>query len=289
MTFKRILYLTIFLFFFISELFPNNNIRILISKTSDKIIIKGDFSLIHNSRLIKSLKDTNFLVSANNNLITIFNRASYSELFLKNNNGYFQLGNYKYKGSLKLVAENNKLLFINVLNVEEYIKGVLPNEISSKWHIEVLKAQAVAARTFAYYYIINNADKDRKYDLTDNTFAQVYKGMVNENAMFNKAINTTKEEVIIYNGKVIQAFFHSVCGGYTEDAGKVWGRDLPFLKAIPCNYCSGARYYKWKAEFTETELLRKLKYNKYYFNGIRSMVRAEKSRCGRWVKVKISG
>ena len=187
---------------------------------------------------------------------------------------------------MKLVYRD-QLYFINYIDVEEYIKGVLPNEISSKWHVEVLRAQAVAARTFAYYFIEKNTNE--LYDLTDTTFSQVYKGSMNENINFNKAIEKTKGQVLVYKDKLVQAFFHSACGGHTESAEKVWGRRLSYLKGIPCNYCSDSPYYQWKAVFTEKEILEKLKNNNYKLESIRAIHPDKKSSSGRWIKVKIIG
>lgn len=288
MIFKKLnLAFFIFLITF-SYVHANDVVRILISTKPQEILLQGEFLLHSDSGFIKQIKDTHVPVDIQDNKIEIFNKLSFSSLYFKNNSkGFIKIGNYKYKGDLKIIANSNKIYSINHINIEEYIKGVLPNEISPKWHIEVLKAQAVAARTFAYYYIEKN--KEQLYDLTDNTYAQVYKGIINENSNFNKAILETDCEVIVYKNELIQAFFHSVCGGHTENAGKVWGRHLPYLKGIPCSYCRDAAYYNWEAKFTEDEILKKLKANKYILESIRAIIPAKKSSSGRWVEVKIIG
>ena len=119
--------------------------------------------------------------------------------------------------------------------------------------IEAAKAQAIAARTFASSDL--QQSKDKLYDLTDNTFSQVYKGIINENIIFNKAIEQTKGEVLTYKNDLVQAFFHSACGGSTESAEKVWGKELPYLRGIPCTHCRKSPYYKWETSYTEQEIL----------------------------------
>ena len=276
------------MFVSLSQVYAGKTIRILISKPADKIELTGEFSLYSDSKMIQQLKDITIPVSFSENMITLFKSASYPSVFLKKTGeGYFKIGDYKYDGELKIISRDKKMYLVNYLDVEEYIQGVLPNEISPKWHIEVIKAQTVAARTFAYFYIEKN--KGEIYDLTDNTYAQVYKGTINEDPVFNEAIVKTAGEVLVFKNELIQSFFHSVCGGHTENAGKVWGKNLPYLKGIPCNYCSTAKYYRWEETFSEEEILQKLKAHGFDLENIRSFSPAIRSGSGRWVKVKISG
>ena len=173
------------------------------------------------------------------------------------------------------------------MDVDEYIKGVLPNEISSKWPMEVIKAQAVAARSFAMNCVMKN--KDKEFDLTDTTFSQVYKGVLNENPAFNQAIKDTTGEVLYYDHEIIQAFFHAACGGQTEDASKVWSKAFVYLRSVPCNYCENSPYYQWEASFTDEEIMNILKKKGYQIDDIRAIIPAEMSSSGRWIEAKIIG
>lgn len=270
-----------------TTLFADHVIRILVATDIKEVQFIDHFSLLVDNKLIRQIQDEKLPIQKNQDKVRILNLNASSIYFKNENNAHFKIGHYQYRGDLELTIHNNILMAVNYLNIEDYIKGVLPNEISPKWPIEVLKAQAVAARTFAYYYKKKN--KDLKYDLTDSTFAQVYKGKINENENFNSAIKTTQGEVLVYDNKLIQAFFHSVCGGHTESAESVWGKHLPYLRGVPCNYCRGARHYKWEAKFTEDEIIRKLKKKGYKIDSIRSISPAKRSRSGRWVKVKVQG
>lgn len=286
---KNKLYLTIILIFilFATNLYAKKTVRVLIFSKQKDIFFNGKFSLMADSKKIKDVENKSLNISFKNNKIKIDHQYYNRELYFRSiSKGFFKIGNYKYRGDLKIIL-TDRLNFINCINVEEYIKGVLPNEISPGWHLEVLKAQAVAARSFAYYFIEKN--KDELYDLTDTTYYQVYKGSINESSNFNRAIEKTGGQVLVYKDSLVQAFFHSACGGHTESAEKVWGRLLPYLKGIPCNYCSDSPYYRWETSFTENEIIEKLKVKKHVLDGIRTIRAAKRSNSGRWIVVKIIG
>ncbi len=269
-----------------------HKIRVLIGNENSisSVYFYGTYNLInkYNYRLIKNIQNLNLSFNISNKGIKIFNIGIFSGPILLVNgreDAFFKIDNYKYEGDLLIVNNNSHLLFINILPVEVYLKGVLPNEISPSWNIEVIKAQAVAARTFAYYLI--NKNRDNLYDLTATTYSQVYKGIINQNNIFNKAIKETKNQVMVYNKELIEAFFHSCCGGHTEDAEKVWGKKLPYLRGVPCTYCRESPYYKWKVIYLKSEIIRLLTKNGYKINNIRAIVPARRSYSGRWIRVRI--
>jgi SpoIID/LytB domain protein len=116
-----------------------------------------------------------------------------------------------FRGKLKLVADNDTFDLINLINLEEYLYGVLPSEIYPSSDIAALRAQAVAARTLAYRRIKLRADKE--YHLEATIYSQVYRGITQEDSRTNKAVDDTRGEIITYNQKPIEAFFHAHCGG----------------------------------------------------------------------------
>ena len=136
----------------------------------------------------------------------------------------------KYPGTVKLVLKNNKLNVINLTTADEYLRGVIPGEMPTSWHAEALKAQTIAARTFAL--------KNRKrhaadgYDVCSTTHCQIYKDLSTAAESSNAAIEATFGEVLVYNGALINAIFHSDSGGMTEDAADVWGQAVPYLVAV---------------------------------------------------------
>ncbi|MDD5066016.1 MAG: SpoIID/LytB domain-containing protein [bacterium] len=255
------------------------DIRILLTAEAPEISLQGNFDLLAGNTTIKKIS---------NEKVSIMDlkksRSDQAAFEFQNQGGTFSIGSHQYKGHLRILF-TDKASLVNIINIEDYIIGVLPNEISPAWPLEVIKAQAVAARTFAEYFI--RKSQSNPYDLTDNTFSQVYKGIMPEKESFCKAMEETKDEILVFQDEPIQAFFHSTCGGHTEDALKVWGKHLAYLTGVPCSYCRDSIHYSWEARFSEAELLDKLK--GYGLERIRNIVPEKMSSSGRWVSVKIMG
>ena len=134
-----------------------------------------------------------------------------------------------YFGGVKLLKKNSALTVINIAPVEEYLRGVLPKEMIQSWHIEALKAQAVAARTF----VLKNRDKHKAdgYELCATTHCQVYNGAETFETT-DKAVAETRGEVLFHGGRTVDAPFHADSGGMTESAANVWGGNVAHLKAV---------------------------------------------------------
>ncbi len=136
----------------------------------------------------------------------------------------------KYPGTVKLVLKNDKLTVINLTTTDEYLRGVIPGEMPTSWHAEALKSQTIAARTFALQNRKRHAADG--YDLCSTTHCQVYKDLSTAVESSNAAIEATFGEVLIYNGRLINATFHSDSGGMTENAEDVWGQAVPYLVSV---------------------------------------------------------
>ena len=136
----------------------------------------------------------------------------------------------KYPGTVKLVLKNNQLVVINLTTADEYLRGVIPGEMPTSWHLEALKAQTIAARTFALKNRRRHAADG--YDLCSTTHCQVYKDLDAAVESSDAAIEATFGEVLMYNGALINATFHSDSGGMTEDAAEVWGQAVPYLVSV---------------------------------------------------------
>jgi len=150
--------------------------------------------------------------------------------------GYLSLNGRNYRGIFLLKNTAGGLSLINILNLEDYLKGVVPLELSPDTFnaLEALKAQAVAARTYA----LKNLGRYRRlgFDLTDTQSSQVYGGLSAEHPLSNQAVEETTGEVITYKGKLIDALYTSTCGGMTEDAENVFsGQPVPYLKSTTCS------------------------------------------------------
>jgi len=158
----------------------------------------------------------------------------------------------RYRGGLKFLKNTSSITVVNYLNVEEYLMGVIPNEMSPSWNIEALKAQAVAARSFAY----SNYSKFTPYgfNLTPDTRSQVYGGYDTENERSNQAVAQTKGIVGYYNGKIAQLIYNASSGGKTESSTNVWGGNIPYLVAQNDPYSVNNPYQNWTFSMTGTEI-----------------------------------
>ena len=135
-----------------------------------------------------------------------------------------------YRGAVRLQNRNGRLTVINRVTVEEYLRGVVPEEMPPEWNMEALKAQSVAARTFA----LKNRHRHVKdgYDLCALNHCQQYGGIAAERTATNQAIAATRGEAIVYRGQPIDALFHTDSGGMTENSENVWGSSIPYLRAV---------------------------------------------------------
>jgi stage II sporulation protein D len=158
-----------------------------------------------------------------------------------------------------LIYKNSKgsLDVINRLNLDDYLKGVIPFEGNPKWALESLKAQAVVSRTFALTKML--ARRDQEYDVSAGLISQVYAGKQIEDKKTDQAVDATRGEVLLYKGKIFPAFFHSTCGGATAAANLVWRvKPLPPLGGVECKFCQRSPHYKWEAVITPAEIKQKL-------------------------------
>jgi stage II sporulation protein D len=150
---------------------------------------------------------------------------------------YLSYNGTQYRGIFVLRASPKGLALINILNLESYLKGVVPEELSPERFrgFEALKAQAVAARTYAIKNM--GLNRDLGFDLCNTPKSQVYGGLSAEHPESSRAVEETRGEVATYKGELINALYTSTCGGMTEDVEKVFeGRPQPYLKSTECSY-----------------------------------------------------
>jgi SpoIID/LytB domain protein len=140
-----------------------------------------------------------------------------------------------YRGRIEVFANlHGSLTVVNVLGLEDYVKGVVPNELSAGGYplLEAHKAQAIAARTYA----LRNRGQfmAEGYDLLPTTRSQVYRGLVSENSLSSRAVDETRGIIATYDGQPINALYTSTCGGRTEDAENIFNGTVPYLKGREC-------------------------------------------------------
>ncbi|MBU4376796.1 MAG: SpoIID/LytB domain-containing protein [Candidatus Omnitrophica bacterium] len=192
----------------------------------------------------------------------------------------------KFRGDIDVVrTEKMKLLVINHVDIEDYVSGVLYHEVSHLWPMEVLKAQAIASRTFAVYKTIESLGRD--YDLTNDIYSQVYGGRTSEKYRTSRAVRETKGKILIYKDKVLPAYFHATCGGHTEDASLLWNVNMPPLKGKPCSYCQKSPHFKWTATISLADIEGGLNKAGYKVGGIKDIKILSRDNSGRVAQVGI--
>ncbi len=159
--------------------------------------------------------------------------------------------NYIYLGVFfikKIAGEQPYLNVVNVVSFDDYLRGVVPAEMPSTWPLEALKAQAVAARTYAFYELAGDAaNEDQKMveenagaQVDDTVFFQAYLGKTWHKPSTDEAVARTSGQVMTYRDEVIKAYFHNDSGGHTEDAAYSFGSPLPYAVGRPEIYEPGS-------------------------------------------------
>ena len=161
-------------------------------------------------------------------------------------------GKGTYRGSLEVRASGSSLQAINVVEIEDYVRGVVAEESPASWPIEALKAQAVAVRSYA----LSTGIRSGSFDLYDDTRSQAYGGVAAETAKTDQAVAATRLQVVLYAGKIAQTFFFSTSGGHTENnelSSLGFGQPpVPYLRGVddPFEADAGSPYEHWKRKFS---------------------------------------
>jgi stage II sporulation protein D len=146
-----------------------------------------------------------------------------------------------YRGKLELVPQGGYLRVVNVVALESYLQGVVAGEVPFSWPAEALKAQAVAARSYA----LANLVKGKPFDLYSDVRSQVYLGVAGEKPSTTKAVADTAGEVVLYGGKVATTYYFSTSGGKTASAADVFGFGVPYLLSRPDPWDKASPYHRW--------------------------------------------
>jgi stage II sporulation protein D len=146
-----------------------------------------------------------------------------------------------YRGKLELVPQGDFLRVVNIVSLENYLQGVVPGEVPFSWPAEALKAQAVAARSYA----LANLVKGKPFDLYSDVRSQVYLGVAGERTSTTKAVTDTAAEVVLYGGKVATTYYFSTSGGKTASAADVFGFSVPYLVSRPDPWDKASPYHRW--------------------------------------------
>ncbi|GMR04445.1 MAG: SpoIID/LytB domain-containing protein [Thermodesulfobacteriota bacterium] len=158
-------------------------------------------------------------------------------------NSFLYFNNRPFRGSISIHKDGAGLMAVNELGLEDYVTGIINYEVSSKWPLEVLKAQAVAARTYALY--MKQKNKGGVYDIEGTVMGQVYRGAAAEDEAAERAVMGSRGEVLTFKGEIALTVYHSNAGGATDSAKDIWGRDYPYLRSVISPYDMDAPWFLW--------------------------------------------
>lgn len=202
------------------------------------------------------------------------------------------VGDKAYRGRIEVGRYGKGTLStVNIINLESYLYGVVPSEMTSTWPTEALKAQAVCARSYAINSVGYSADSNYKkaYYMDDTTKFQVYGGFNSESSAATKAVQATKGKTVTYNGKTIRAFYSSTSGGHTEDAYNVWGTETSYLTGVPDIYETSPEKAPWLVAYTSGQIQSKLAAAGLGIGTLKSITESITTESGRILSLKFKG
>ena len=161
------------------------------------------------------------------------------------------LGRRRYRGLVRVLPEGDRLQAVNQLGLEHYLASVVGSEMPASWPAEALRAQAVAARTYA----LAQLKPEAPFDLRSTVASQVYRGTEAETDSTRSAVAATRSLVLSHGGSLIEAVFHSSSGGSTENSGELWTRQLPYLVSVP-DRDKLSPWHQWSVRFEPEQLRR---------------------------------
>lgn len=269
-------------------------VRVAVAKDSDvvKIFIAGNFritDLISKSILLeeKYLGETS-LTSSEDGFIAGDLKVSAAAIGIEPLGGARAYINDRvFRGEIRVFKNAGKVTVVNAVDLEEYLYGVIRNEVSTWWPMESLKAQAIAARTYALNQMKESKGKD--YDVQADVSSQVYGGIFSEKWRTNRAVDQTRGEVLTYNGAIFPTFFHATCGGSTFDAANLWNIDLPPLKGVKCGWCGKSPHYYWERWTPVSEAEKKLEAAGYPVGDILGFDVIRRDPSGRILELRVKG
>jgi len=185
-------------------------------------------------------------------------RTSFPRLEVSAPGGFLRLDGKLYRSRLTILARGNSCAVINTVDLEKYLAGLINKEMVPSWPIEALKAQGVAARTYALYQALQNHGKE--YDLDSSVLDQVYDGAASETPRSTGVVEATRGEVLSFGNSPLKAYFHANCGGMTEAPVAVWGSEDEAFRPVVCPYHQRKRdRTRWSLHVSRLQLEKALR------------------------------
>lgn len=273
------------------NLYSGENIKIAILKNMTGLTIEGATAAENDGRSLsfqpsqEGASSTPAIVALEESGALTVNGSSItgSKIAFLSDSGVLSVNGRTYRGKIEVIKEQKGLLVVNELPLEFYVAGLINQEISSKWPIEVVKTQAVIARTYAMYQKKKRAAGD--YHVEATVADQVYAGNMTEDERSLYAVKETIGEVLIYNGEVALTVYHSNSGGMTEDAKNIWGKDYPYLRQVKSLFDKDSSDFSWILNMSPQSIEAALKDAGYSIADIQNIIPIYTTNSGRVIKV----
>jgi stage II sporulation protein D len=256
---------------------PAETIRVAILKNATIVMVDGEGIIATRENGDAVALTPPVFINPGKNAVTV-NGTAYRRLTFSGSSALYVNGK-PYRGVAEASPGDKGILVVNELPLEEYLVGLINCEISSAWPIEAVKAQAVIARTYALNRKL--ARSTAFYHLESSVIDQVYDGCEIEDSRARRGVSDTAGEVLSYHGAVIQAFYHSNCGGKTEASENVWGTRLPYLSGVDCTYCLTSPSSAWELKIALPELEERLKTAGHKLSGVKDIRPGARNSRGR--------
>ena len=243
-------------------------VRVLLADDQDKMVIDADGAVavecLDKGQQTVYYSAQDVLISIHGDrLLVENNRGDLIQDFVdevnflpRGSSSHVRVNHKLYRGIIKAIPYGRNVRLINIVYMEDYLRGVVPPEIGPREEseVEAIKAQAVAARTYAIGHLQQYPNEP--YDMKSTVVDQLYEGINVENRLVDRAIEETAGEVAMFHDDFINAYYHSTCGGTTDDIAQVWDKPAQsyLIPVSDSNACSWSKYFKWQEQFTEQQL-----------------------------------
>ena len=235
-----------------------NFLRIGIKTDVRSFMLEGDAQILDKKEKVISSVQGRFQVSAVTGGIKVGGRIFNADMIKFTSELIpLKVEDRMFRGEIEVYLKNAKLIVVNKLDIEDYVKGVINKEAIPSWPIEAKKTQAVLARTFAVYQKMFNP-RSEFFDLAPTVLDQVYDGLGKEDVTSVEAVNATRGEVITIGSDPAKIYFHSTCGGTISSSAEIWKKDEPHLQELHCPYCTKSSLYRWKRNLKAADIAKKL-------------------------------
>jgi stage II sporulation protein D len=230
-------------------------------------------------------------LEARGNRLYLGDRAIGEQAEVHSDEGGLRVAGRTYAGRILLRAIGGQVYLINEVPLQDYLKGVLPSEVPASWPLEALKAQVVAARSYALW----RAGETRKagavpFDLDDSVASQAYQGRGKQEARTDQAVDQCAGEVLAYRGKIAECFFHSNSGGHTAGSDEVWGGEAPaYLAGVLDSWSEDQPHYAWNASLSGGEVEQRLARAGLWTGLLDEIVPKASTDSGRWAQMRLIG